>query len=409
MRKFLVIFSLSFLLIGIFAFTTIKVNADSDEIDLQYSYIHFNSTLFPDTFSINTSNLYDLKFYSNGGYYTKIGFIRGTGSNFKVRYYKNDSIYTEVYAHSSGWVVPTQYSNLDSYRYISIVGGTDTDNDTLALFFQNNATITFNAESFGYDMYTEGYSDGEYDGYRDGYDDAFTDIGLVNLVDFYSSISVVAYDNNNQLISRAIRYTTNFDSLPLSSTSSIKSLKIYNIETDSSMSTINITISFITSFKFEYIYFSPLVNTISIADTDFNSFTQPFVNVYYSNVESSSISNSITFVINAQSYSSLNFYIMGFYADPNSTINAFNNGYNIGKADGIVIGKEIGYSEGVESTNFLGNSLLRVVDIPFKVFQQTFDFNVFGINLYHIVMGFLTLGVVLWFWKKLHQLRFFYE
>lgn len=66
-------------------------------------------------------------------------------------------------------------------------------------------------------------------------------------------------------------------------------------------------------------------------------------------------------------------------------------------------GKDEGYLEGVEnaSENSLYNTIMAVVDTPFRIFNNIFDFEVLGVNIANVVMSFVTLIIVIYLGKKL--------
>lgn len=72
----------------------------------------------------------------------------------------------------------------------------------------------------------------------------------------------------------------------------------------------------------------------------------------------------------------------------------YNNGYNTGY--------NIGYNAGLEvdNDNWLGNGLLSLVDIPIMLLSSIFNFDILGLNIYYLILGLLTLGIVLWLIKK---------
>lgn len=92
----------------------------------------------------------------------------------------------------------------------------------------------------------------------------------------------------------------------------------------------------------------------------------------------------------------------------------YNNGYEVGYNNGRLVanayeynngyntGYNIGYNDGLEvdDHNWLGNGLLSLVDIPIMLLSSIFNFDILGLNIYYLILGLLTLGIVLWLIKK---------
>lgn len=80
--------------------------------------------------------------------------------------------------------------------------------------------------------------------------------------------------------------------------------------------------------------------------------------------------------------------------------NGFNEGYSKGEDNGFNDGFNKGYNKGVGSSNSLYDMVLAVVDTPFRVFNEIFDFDVLGINIKNIVLSFATVAIAIFVIKR---------
>ena len=64
------------------------------------------------------------------------------------------------------------------------------------------------------------------------------------------------------------------------------------------------------------------------------------------------------------------------------------------------IAKQLGYNEGLENKDSLYNMILAVVDTPFRVFDNIFDFDILGINIKNIVLSFATVAIAIFVIKR---------
>lgn len=78
----------------------------------------------------------------------------------------------------------------------------------------------------------------------------------------------------------------------------------------------------------------------------------------------------------------------------------FNEGYSKGEDKGFNDGFNKGYNKGASSQNSLYDMILAVVDTPFRVFNQIFDFDVLGINIKNIVLSFATVAIAIFVIKR---------
>ena len=79
----------------------------------------------------------------------------------------------------------------------------------------------------------------------------------------------------------------------------------------------------------------------------------------------------------------------------------YNQGYTQGETNGYNQGYNQGYSEGInQEGNSLYDMVLAVVDTPFRVFNQIFDFDVLGINIKNIVLSFATIVIAIFVIKR---------
>lgn len=79
--------------------------------------------------------------------------------------------------------------------------------------------------------------------------------------------------------------------------------------------------------------------------------------------------------------------------------NGYNAGYSLGHTEGYNQGYQIGYQDGlaVEGVdNMLGNAMITVVELPWKMIKQILNFEVLGINFASLFLGLFTLVIVFW-------------
>lgn len=80
--------------------------------------------------------------------------------------------------------------------------------------------------------------------------------------------------------------------------------------------------------------------------------------------------------------------------------NGYNQGYTQGEQNGYNQGYNDGYNKGTSGQNSLYDMVLAVVDTPFRVFNQIFDFDVLGINIKNIVLSFATVAIAIFVIKR---------
>ena len=80
--------------------------------------------------------------------------------------------------------------------------------------------------------------------------------------------------------------------------------------------------------------------------------------------------------------------------------NGYNQGYSQGETNGYNQGYNQGYNKGTSGQNSLYDMVLAVVDTPFRVFNQIFDFEVLGINIKNIVLSFSTVAIAIFVIKR---------
>lgn len=73
----------------------------------------------------------------------------------------------------------------------------------------------------------------------------------------------------------------------------------------------------------------------------------------------------------------------------------YSNGFTAGETQGYQQGYQEGLSvEGVD--NMLGNAMITVVELPWKMIKQILNFEVLGINFASLFLGLFTLVIVFW-------------
>ena len=97
----------------------------------------------------------------------------------------------------------------------------------------------------------------------------------------------------------------------------------------------------------------------------------------------------------------------------NGLSDGYNNGYDIGKNDGINIGYNDGFDQGyndgfidgkdeiINSNESFKDLMFSIVDAPFNVLSNAFNFTIFGINLSSLLIAIVSLALVAVVLKKL--------
>lgn len=100
-------------------------------------------------------------------------------------------------------------------------------------------------------------------------------------------------------------------------------------------------------------------------------------------------------------------------ANANNTVNidsaSYTAGYNAGETvgydagyyDGDIDGYNAGYNAGQNSSDSFYNMVISVLDAPVQVFLDTFDFEIFGVNVSSIILSLFTLAVITFIIKLL--------
>lgn len=87
---------------------------------------------------------------------------------------------------------------------------------------------------------------------------------------------------------------------------------------------------------------------------------------------------------------------------------SYDNGYTVGRSDGLQAGieegKQLGYSEGFfdgqNSEDIIGNAVLSVASTPLMILSGMLNFDIFGFNVLGLVLGLFTFVLVIWVLKK---------
>lgn len=111
-------------------------------------------------------------------------------------------------------------------------------------------------------------------------------------------------------------------------------------------------------------------------------------------------SNNISIGINSSDVAS-SAYNNGYnYGYTIGNSNGYNNGYDIGYEEGYDVGYDEGYDNININNHWFGDGLLRLVDVPFILFNQFLNFDILGINFYYLLLGLFTLFIVFWLFRK---------
>ena len=83
-------------------------------------------------------------------------------------------------------------------------------------------------------------------------------------------------------------------------------------------------------------------------------------------------------------------------------------GYATGKSDGIIEGEKIGYNKGKAdgiaigetTSDSLRQGIFAIISAPIELISSVLNFELFGINLFALVTGLMTLCLAIWVIKK---------
>lgn len=82
--------------------------------------------------------------------------------------------------------------------------------------------------------------------------------------------------------------------------------------------------------------------------------------------------------------------------------NSYNIGYGNGYDTGYLIGNQEGYNKGYQQAqdemggSVFANVFYSLLNTPFKVIKDTFDLNIFGINLSQLIIAVFSMALVIW-------------
>lgn len=254
----------------------------------------------------------------------------------------------------------------------------------------------------------------------------YFDIGFLNenTLDFGSFYSASFYYYDLDSGSGMMPYVpTSIGKIPFPENYQDKFYQIY--------ARLSITCTLSVSDTTSYSYFSPVLfydfsnsGNIVTEDDYYSSYA------YYSNCVNDLTNYLITYDTVYESSYEVG-YNTGFALASSSTPGAFqqgydqgfNNGYNQGNSEGyntgfnegdtqgynrgITQGQQIGYNNGYQVgyqeglntegvDNMLGNAMITVVELPWKMIKQILNFEVLGINFASLFLGLFTLVIVFW-------------
>lgn len=78
----------------------------------------------------------------------------------------------------------------------------------------------------------------------------------------------------------------------------------------------------------------------------------------------------------------------------------YNNGYAVGDTDGYADGYHNAAVDQANSFDNFGRLMWTIVDMPFNLIAQIFDFEIFGLNIASTVMGILSIALVVFVLHK---------
>ena len=160
----------------------------------------------------------------------------------------------------------------------------------------------------------------------------------------------------------------------------------------------------------KFINFSPTYSgwvnqNIKVYDCDSDDFIEYFVPTTF---------NNLTYSIDSVDFQNFLDYLsayLGYYENNSSDIvynyayqQGYDSGYSagrlVGDGQGYDLGYQNGYSQGVLDNTNIPVLLLSLADIPFSVFSQIWNFEIFGLNIYYLVVSLISLAILLWIIKN---------
>ena len=147
-------------------------------------------------------------------------------------------------------------------------------------------------------------------------------------------------------------------------------------------------------------------------DIDGNiNYTLPFVTLHLNEINSLILYDDLSNYVSSlnQSYSLEEVSFSPFVSvriapthDDTWSNNSYNIGYGNGYDTGYLIGNQEGYNKGYQQAqdemggSTFANMFYSLLNTPFKVLKETFDLNVFGINLSQLLIAIFSIVLVLW-------------
>ena len=269
------------------------------------------------------------------------------------------------------------------------------------------------------DEYTEGYNNGYKEGFKEGL------IMSGNLTSILRNSQTQVFSLENDESSSVDDFSTLFSS----DSNSIIDLKrqlstlygeIGSTDDDTTSFRWNIYLPFdipISMFYFTFSNWNITSNVYvnfygSVNSTNYLTYRlQDFIeNVF--RADSSFMFDVVEIILspnNLTTNSSITFsnqeYYEGFYQGYDQGFNngntiGYDKGYDTGKTEGYNNGYNVGYIDGSDADNVVGDALLSISDIPFRILSSFLGFEVFGFNVLTLFTGLLTIGLVIWILKK---------
>ena len=141
------------------------------------------------------------------------------------------------------------------------------------------------------------------------------------------------------------------------------------------------------------------------------NYTLPFVTLHLNETNSlilyDDLANYVTSI--NQSYTLDTFVFSPFVSvriapthDDTWSNNSYNIGYGNGYDTGYLLGNQEGYNKGYQQAqdemggSTFANMFYSLLNAPFKVLKDTFDLNIFGINLSQMLVAIFSIVLVIW-------------
>lgn len=130
----------------------------------------------------------------------------------------------------------------------------------------------------------------------------------------------------------------------------------------------------------------------------FNPFTEQFPNGDIYDFWDYCLNSDIVFKTSSGNYVTFNTWLSNYSSVRDLIFTEFVNTYgdmgvSIPYNQGFTAGVDVGYSNALNDTGAFKSGLFAIFDAPFYVMREVFSFDLFGINIYTVLMTIFTIGI----------------